>query len=154
MTETQTTITLGSVRVTDAAVTELSGGTPAVQIPTADITQIELKRTIGAERPLLLLLFGILLTVPGFYFTRILWSWLLFGGTLLVDVTLSFLLLIPVGLWIAITAFRRRVLLHVYTSNDKRKLVFKGKHTQEELRTFIGKIRERLSCPVRDLLRK
>lgn len=146
--------TLGTVRVTGKEIAELAGGTPVVQIPKADITRIELTRTTGAERPLAQFIFGLALAAPGFFFSRVLWSWLLFGGTLYIDVTFWFILLIPVGFWLAISAFCRRTLLLVHTATDRRKIVFRGKLKDDEIVAFVVQAKDRFDYPIQNSMTK
>jgi hypothetical protein len=146
-------LTLGSVRISEKGISELSDGTPVVEIPKGDISRIELTRTTGAERPLAQFIFGLALAAPGFFFSRVLWSWLLFGGTLYVDITFWFILLIPVGLWLAITAFRQRILLLVHTATDRRKVVFRGNFTVDEIVAFVDCAKERFRYQIQTSLR-
>jgi len=152
MNEGHDTLTLGSVRITAEDVAEVADGTAVVLVQKSGITGIEMKRALAAERPIPQFLFGLALTIPGFFFSRVLWSWLLFDGTLHVEITLWFILFVPVGLWLAFSAFRKRVLLHVHTERDHRKIVFKGRHTSEELRSLAAKANERFGYTIHVLL--
>ncbi len=152
MTEDDNSISLGPVHITDTEISQISDGILMIKIPKSEITRIELKRTIAAERPFIQFAFGLLLTVPGFLSSRVLLAWLLYGGTLYADVTLIFLLLIPVGLWFAFTAFRKRNLFHVYTHSDKRKILCDPTSTPEELRRFATEAEVQFGYSVFDML--
>ena len=152
MTEEPDALVIGSVRVTANDVSEMADGHAVVSVPRVDITHIELKRGIAAERPLLLFLFGLLLTLPGGYASRGLWSWLCFGGTLYVDVTLWLILLLPVGVWLACSAFRRRVFLHVHTLNDRRKILFRKNHSPAEILEYVKYVSDRFGYSIHNTM--
>jgi len=130
----------------------LSDGKPVIQVSKSDIKSIELKRAIGAERPLPQFIFGLLLTVPGWYFSRALWFWLFSGGRLVVDVTFWSIAMIPLGLWLAISAFRKRTILHVHMRNDHRKILFQTANTSAEIKAFVRRAQEQFGYCVTDSL--
>ena len=68
-------------------------------VPKANVQSLELRIGFGAERPILQVAFGIILCAAGIYPLAILAQWILFGGTLLVNVFFVIWML-PIGVWL------------------------------------------------------
>lgn len=141
-------IQLENISASSDAISEVFNGEPVVHILRDHIVRIELKKAIGAERPVPQFIFGLVLIGLGFYFSRVLLFWLLYGGTLLLDLSIWFSVCLPVGVWVVFSAFRKRVLLHVYTDGDSRKLLFKKRHAYSELKAFVSELNNRFGYQV------
>jgi hypothetical protein len=152
MSEENAPIVLGSVRITAEEIAEMSDGVPAVRVPRADITRIVLKRAVAAERPIVQMLLGLAMMTPGIFFFRTVWSWWSYGGTLHLTDLLWFVFLFPLGLWLVLAAARKRFPFHVETRNDRRKVVFKGKHTPEAVKSVADEACHRFNYPVELLI--
>lgn len=152
MNEQNNTLTLGSVSISDVEIAEYDRNLPIVQIPKDDIVQIDLKRSIASERPIIQFLLGLIITIPGFNASRVIWHWLFFGGTLYIDIAFSFILLIPLGLWLSFSSLQKRILLEISTKKNKRKILFKKEHSIEEIRNYIAQVNEVHGYKVRDII--
>lgn len=66
MNDARVELQLGTVRITDKGVEELSGDIIAIGVPRLEITRIELCYSVAAERPIPQMVFGIFLVGVGF----------------------------------------------------------------------------------------
>ena len=147
-------IELGSVRITDLSIAEMQNGRPIIEVSKAQILKVELRTMVAAERPLIQFFFGIILMLPGIYFSRLIWDWLIEGGTLYIDLPLACILLIPAGLWIAVSAFKRQILFHVYTADGSRKILCDRELTETEIGQFASNANQRFGYSIRNLLQE
>jgi len=146
------TIRLGSVYITETSISEVQDGIQIVEVPKSEISKIELIRAVSAERPLLQFITGLILTVPGFYFSRVIWEWFFNGGVLYADITLAATLLIPLGLWIAFSAYRKRILFLVHSGNKKRKILCDPKNSLSEINRFADSASQRFGYVIENIL--
>lgn len=128
---------LDNIIATQEFLAELDNGVPIVKISQADITKIEAKKALTAERPIVQFISGVIITLFGFYF---LYSYIIASETLSITIIAGMSLIAPVGIWFALVSFRKRLLLHVHTVKDTRKLVFHKKTGHTEIEAFAEKL--------------
>lgn len=127
------------IGVSENGISEIQDGQKIVSIKKEDIRRIQFQKTIAEERPLILVLLGIVLMIPGILVSKVFFQWLRYGGTLQIEigVTLLFILLMPVGLLLIFFALRKKYLLLIDLDKGRRKIPFKGKLYKDEFNTFI-----------------
>ena len=101
----------GSVRISDGFVSQMSGKQTIIRIPRTDITSIELTKRAGAERPFAHIVCGILLLSVGGIGIEMLYTMIAVDGEFVPFRVMGLLLLIPVGLWLIISALSKKKML-------------------------------------------
>lgn len=135
-------IQLGNVRVGKAGAVEMDGHRPLLSVPRADIMQLEAVYTVAGERPAVTLIVGMALLIVSVVPILALVDVLQRGGTYDVEWIGAVACLIP-AVWLIQLSVRRRWILLVRTTHDRRKLVFPKQVTQTEVESFIAQAKSR-----------
>jgi len=126
--------------VVDAAgLSELRGGQRGRIEPLESIRSVRHGHGALARFPLLLLVIGLLLIGVGGLSLRLIVSWLREGGVV-TDLQMFFVVLIPIGAWIAWDALRRGHYLEVSSTRGIRRLVFESRASAEEVTAFLAQL--------------
>lgn len=131
-----------SVRIAEDKVCQMDEIQEIITIDKKDISRMELLHGLAAERPLVQLVFGSILTIVGLYPLKIIYGWLTLGG-ILYDIQILFLALVPLGIWMIKGAIRKQYFISVETQNDTRKFIFKGEIEEVEMKEFLEKANRR-----------
>jgi len=107
-----------------------------LSVAKSDIRKITLKHGFQSERPVVQVVFGIIVIILGFYFLIHLILHTLVYRIFYVDDILS-LLLLPTGGWFIVDGFRKRLYFEVTLDNDKRKFPLGKTPDMGELQKFI-----------------
>jgi len=102
-----------------------------------DITKITLKYGFQSERPIVEIIFGIIIFGLGAYFILNFILKAIIYRTVYVEELLS-LFLLPIGGWFFMDGFRKRLYFEVTLDNDKRKFPLGKNPDKNELQKFIG----------------
>jgi hypothetical protein len=124
----------------------LSGQSKLLFIEKKEVQKIVLKHGFQSERPIVQILFGIVLTGLGIY---LLVDFILLAivQRTIYDVGCLSPLLLPVGFWFIVDGFRKRLYFEVSLENDTRKFPLGKNPDKGELQKFI-KIASQLGYPV------
>jgi hypothetical protein len=122
-----------NIVVSEKGLSEFSHGQRIIFIPKEQIQRIEIKFGSQAERPLVQVMLGLLLTGLGLVGLFLLIS----GGFAELRWGIGFILFGGLGVFCLYEVFRKGYYLHVISSNDMRKLVIKGAVQKMELSEFI-----------------
>ena len=121
-----------NLEISEKGISELSGGRRIVFIPREEIQSIEVRFGSNAERPLLQIIAGIILTALGCA-----------GAVMIFDNPgrglrwgLGFIIFGGLGIWMLWEAIHKSHYLLVITRNDRRKLVFKGRWAASDFDQF------------------
>lgn len=127
-------------------ITLLSGQSKLLFIAKNDIRKITLKHGFQSERPIIQVLFGIVLVGLGIY---LLVDFILLAAVqrTIYDVGCLSPLLLPVGGWFVLDGIRKRLYFEVSLENDTRKFPLGKNPDKGELQKFI-KIASQLGYPV------
>jgi hypothetical protein len=137
----------GSVKAWDAGIGEMDRTRAVVFVPRAEVRSLELAYAPGAERPLVVILLGVLVLAVSLSPLLHLLSVLAWGGRL--KVSLFYILgFAPLGLWLLRFALKKRLVLVVHTAKGRRKIVFQGSPDLDAARDFVHQISSRYSYPV------
>jgi len=128
-----------NVEISESGIYEISGRRRIVNIPRSQIRNITFTRTIAAERPIAQIVFALLLIVVGLYGFKAILQWLTEGGILYIDISFGYLLFLPLGGWLLMSAIKKKMLLLVKMDSDQRKVVFNQNHEIEKVREFLSK---------------
>jgi hypothetical protein len=118
-----------------------------LQIRRKDIQSTHLSFGASEERPLAMIVFGILFIGIGLLPVKHIISWFLEGGTL-VDLELAMLASIIPGVGLIAYGVRRRFFLLVNTGTDKRKLVFDSTTQKSDVEQFIQQARSQFQFEI------
>ena len=119
----------------------MCGKQTIIRIPRTDITSIELTKRAGAERPFAHIVCGLLLLSVGGIGIELLYTMIAVDGEFVPFRVMGLLLLIPVGLWLIISALSKKKMLLVTMTNDRRKIIFSGSPDTSHTRNFVRKAR-------------
>jgi hypothetical protein len=137
-----TYIRLGDVRIGADGASEMDEERPLVSVPRGEILRIEGVYNVAGERPVATLAIGIVLLVVAIVPVVALVDVFVRGGTYYIQWIAAVACIIPAG-WLIQLSVRRRWLLLVTTSRDRRKLLLPAKVTQVEVETFIAQAKAR-----------
>ena len=129
------TVRFQSVEFSNKGVTLFSGQSNLLFVDKKDIQKITLKYGFQSERPVVEIIFGIVIIGLGIYFFIKFLLEILVNRIAYVDDVLS-LLLLPVGGYFVINGFRKRFYFEVILDNDKRKFPLGKKPDIGELKNF------------------
>lgn len=101
-----------------------------------DIRRITLKYGYQSERPLLQVIFGIVIILIGLYFVVNFILQMLINRIIYTTMLLSILIL-PVGIWFIVDGLRKRLYFEVEVDNDRRKFPLGRAPDRSELQKFI-----------------
>lgn len=135
-------IQLGDVRIGADGAAEMDEERPLVSVPRGEIVRIEGIHAVAGERPVATLVIGLVLLVIAIVPVVALVDVFVRGGTYYVEWIAAVACIIPAG-WLIQLSLRRRWLLLVTTSRDRRKLLFPAKVTQVEVETFVAQAKAR-----------
>lgn len=124
------------VRFSQKGVALVDGGRELLYVSKEEIRQIILRRGFQAERPLVQLIFGIILMLIGLYPLPHVFLWFFVGGTAY-DLEFLLLPLIPVGLWFAKDGLKKGLYFELIMDGDKRKIPFQKPPEKRILKDFI-----------------
>ena len=125
-----------SVEVSDEGLAEMDQGRRNVFVPREEIREIELSYGLGSERPLVGVIFGVILLLVGVWPLRTLYLVLTEGGTFYIE-TMTAAAFLCVGGWLIHFSLKKRLHFLVRTIKDKRKILFHGKIKQEDLMELL-----------------
>jgi hypothetical protein len=125
-----------TVEFSAKGVTLFSQQSKLLFVPREQIRQITLKYGFQSERPIVEILFGIVIIGVGLYLIINIILNILLRQTIHVEQCLSILLL-PVGSWFFIDGFRKRLYFEVGLDNDMRKFPLGKNPDKAELQKFI-----------------
>jgi len=137
-------IKLSTVRISQKGVAELDAGRESIFIPKEKIKSIHLLYGCGVQRPVVLIICALtLIVIPLYFFLPPLWE--LFsslasskehgGGRALQFFALP-LALVPIGLWLLYSVFKKTFYLMIKTETENKKLVFHDTVSRAELYQF------------------
>ena len=129
------TVRFQSVEFSNKGVTLFSGQSNLLFVDKKDIQKITLNYGFQSERPVVEIIFGIVIIGLGIYFFIKFLLEILVNRIAYVDDVLS-LLLLPVGGYFVINGFRKRFYFEVILDNDKRKFPLGKKPDIGELKNF------------------
>jgi hypothetical protein len=130
-----TELTCRGIRITDAAIEELSGNSVAASVPRAEVLGLEIGYGRVGERPVATTLLALVIMGLGLVMARHLIQWLRYGGTAH-DFEAYGIALIPLGGWMLRAVWRRSRLLFITTRRERRRFAFARGTTDEELVAF------------------
>ncbi|MCE9571949.1 MAG: hypothetical protein K8W52_02215 [Deltaproteobacteria bacterium] len=126
-------VRLGAIELTDQWLREVEGSTRLVSIPRAEVRRVVLRHARIAERPLLSLVVGIVLTTVGAYGAIATAA----SRVRYVELVGGFLTMLAAGPWMIHSSFRRGLVLHVETDRGTRTLGLGGAVQSPALEAFI-----------------
>jgi hypothetical protein len=126
---------LDSIRIDADGIAEIDGGNAVVSIPWAQLSRLALRRGAGAERPVVVFLLGVALSLAGAYFLLGLLQFLLFGGKYLMAGA-WLVALLPMGL-VMLWSLRPRYVLVATTTTGTRKLIFQSCGDRAAIERFL-----------------
>ena len=101
-----------------------------------DIRQITLKYGYQSERPIVQVIFGIVIILAGLYFIANFILQMLINRIVYTTMLLSILLL-PIGIWFMVDGLRKRLFFEIEVDNDTRKFPLGKAPNKSELQKFI-----------------
>jgi hypothetical protein len=122
-----------NISSSERGLSELSRGRCIVSVRKEQIQSVEIKFGSQAERPLPLLMLGLILAGIGIVGVIFLKG----GGFALLRMGVGFVFFGGLGAFCIYEALKKGYYLHVICPNDSRKLVFKGTVQREALSEFI-----------------
>ena len=120
----------------------MDGERPLVRVPRAEIVRLEVRYGAGAERPLPMLILGILLFAIALAPLVMLVNLQRHGGRYHVEWIAAVACAIPAA-WLLDLSLRRRWLLVVHQRRGRRKLLFPRGINQFEVESFLAGARTR-----------
>ncbi|MEA2239519.1 MAG: hypothetical protein QOC81_4243 [Thermoanaerobaculia bacterium] len=126
----------GTVRVGADGASEMDHGRALVRIPHSEIVRLELFHGSGAERPLVCIVLGIVLTLIAIAGPVMLAVAVLRHGSVPAKLVSSVAFIIP-AVWLLDLALRRRWCVLVHTRRGSRKLLFGKNSDPAELERFL-----------------
>jgi hypothetical protein len=132
----------GTVRLGTEGAAEMDQGRAIVRIPRAEIVRLELQHGSGAERPLVCIALGLIVTVIALAGPAILVLAVLRHGAIPGKLVTSVAFIIP-AIWLLDLALRRRWYVQVHTRRGSRKLLFARHSNQSELEQFVATAKAR-----------
>ncbi|HEX2834252.1 MAG TPA: hypothetical protein VHW00_14675 [Thermoanaerobaculia bacterium] len=136
----ETFVQLGRLRVGRDGAGEMDGPRPLVFIPRAEIAGIESARMVGGERPLLLLVIGLVLLIVAIVPVVALAQVLRHGGTFHAEWIAAIACVIPAA-WLLELSLRKRAVLLVTMKRGRRKLLFPRGTSDVEAGMFVARAR-------------
>jgi hypothetical protein len=125
-----------SVEVSDEGLAEMDRNRRNVFVPRDKILEVNLSYGLGSERPLVGVIFGIILLIVGLWPLRILYSVLTEGGTFYIE-TMAAAGFLLVGGWLIYFSLKKRLHFMIRTERDRRKILFHGKLSREDLMELL-----------------
>jgi len=138
MSEPLPTLNFGEIRTDRFKVVEMKDEAEVLNISRDDLERISLKRGLSAERPVLQLLFGLAMTVPGLLMLPAYYRWAFAGAEITIGPAVIFVFLIPVGIWFATNALRRRYFLYLELSSGSRKTEFPRGTAVDAIKEYLA----------------
>lgn len=135
-----TYIFFNGILATPERISMVEGKTEVITVRKEDIKRITLDKGYQAERPILQIVFGVIVLVITLYpmlkFLGVLMGLLRMNVTM---TTTGFVILcfVPLGAWMIQSGLKQGYYLSVELENDHRKLGFKTKCKKSELREFV-----------------
>jgi hypothetical protein len=126
---------------------EMDSDSSSLRIKRNEVKSVNWRYGLLAPSPILQIVFGVTLAAIGWFPVGMFVKWIRGGGAF--PVALVYLIPIPaIGLWMALSAFRRGYFLEVDLDSGRKRLVFKGRTEVKEVQGFVEAIRERweLGC--------
>jgi hypothetical protein len=142
MTEKPDYVEYAAIRLGADGVMEMDGNRRLVHIPRADVIRLELVHGSAAERPLLSLIFGVLLLLLSLIGPLILLLAVLGYGTVEIRFVTSIAFVIPAA-WLLNLVIRRRWFLKVHTARGSRKLIFGKSSDSVAMQQFVVSAKDR-----------
>ena len=140
--ETRPPRSLGRVVATPNALLELDvDGDAALTLPRADIRSVRLVHGQLAERPALLLVFGVALSAVALFFGVALARALLSPGPVAIGKWGAAVTMLVPGVWAIIHAARRGPFLSVDVGDTTRKVSFSPGTTEAGAQAFVAELR-------------
>ncbi len=150
--ETMTTYAeCSGIRVSSSTIQTVRRNKITFSLARSDINHLELRRGFTAERPVIQIIFALVLLLFCLLPIRTIIAWIIYGGTLY-DVILIMLFLLPLGIWLLVNALHRGLYILAQLGTTKvNKLAFKGRPSADELQKFAGEISSRYGCIIHGL---
>ena len=123
-----------NIAISENGLSELSRGKRIVFVPKEHVKSVELKYGCQAENPLTQIVFGLVLVAVGVVGVIFLKG----GGFALLRLGVGFLLFGCLGAFCVYEGVKKGYYLDVISTNDRRKLVFKGTVDKSALLSFIN----------------
>ena len=135
---------LDTVRFSDNGAAEMDEHRPAIFIPRAQITRVEVGSGSGAERPAVVVVLGLALIAVAIGAVVLLALAMMHGGVRIPAALITGVAFTLPGWWLLDLGLRRRLFIRVHTQNgDARKLVFHKVRDRESVDLFLQSVRQR-----------
>ncbi|HEY8747954.1 MAG TPA: hypothetical protein VIM11_08270 [Tepidisphaeraceae bacterium] len=135
------------ISCTDQSLIEMDSGKPLIVIPRNEITGIKFRHGFVSPHPVLQFLVGIALLAPGYFPTIHLIHWIQHGGPFF-SLEVWIYSLCFIGLYTAISVFRRGYVLEIARTNSQTRLAF-GRHViATELEAFLSQLETQLGMKI------
>lgn len=129
-----------SVRFERGSISNIQDGKAFRRVDTARVTEVRLRYGYSSGHPVLQLIFGAVLTITGLLSVRLVITWIRSGG-IIFDYQILFMLLLALGIWMIRDALVKTHLLDVKGPENRTRIVFSAKLTDDEIRTLIDTVR-------------
>lgn len=133
---------LDSVRIAQSGVAEMDGGRPLVFVPRADVVQVEAVYGVGAERPVIMLVLGLIMLTVGLWPVAMMVRGWTPGFILSAKAVTAVAFFLPAG-WLLQLSVRTRWYLRVQQRRGSRKLLFARTQEQAAVEAFVAEARSR-----------
>jgi hypothetical protein len=142
MTEKPDYVEYAAIRLGVDGAAEIDGNRKLVHVPRAEVIRLEIVHGSAAERPLLSLIFGVLLLAISLIGPLMLLLAVLGYGTVEAKFVTSIAFIVPAA-WLLDLVIRRRWFLKVHTARGSRKLIFGKGSESVAMQQFVVSAKER-----------
>jgi hypothetical protein len=144
-------IEVSGIRFEDTKISNVQDKRIFASINRSDISKLDFQWGVLSQRPVLQVIFGVLLSLFGLSVFRFIYLWLTYGGTAF-DYQIMLGLLLPIGGWVIVDALKVGYFLSIeLRSGNKDKMTFQEKQDQNSLEELSRQLRSKLNYEVRVL---
>ncbi len=144
-------IEVGGIRFEETKISNVQDKRVFASINRSDISKLDFRWGILSQRPVLQVIFGVVLSLFGLSVVRFIYMWLTYGGKAF-DYQILLVLLLPIGGWVIVDALKVGYFLSIeLRSGSKDKMTFQEKQNLNSLEELSRQLQSKLNYEVRIL---
>ncbi len=146
-------IEVSGIRFEETKIANVQDKRVFASITRSDISKMDFRWGILSQRPVLQIIFGVILSLFGLSVVRFIYMWLTHGG-IAFDYQIMLVLLLPIGAWVIADALKVGYFLSIeLRSGRKDKMTFDKKVDQNSIAELSTQLKSKLNYEIRVLSR-